>query len=492
MGQHAFTGAAPLSGNDGRTSETPASTNAPPGRLKALTNSLHMSGTGKLVARTAGFNMATTMAAGLGGLVVARSLGPSVRGEYAAITAWFGVLYVVGQMGLPAALCFYVAKDPKRAQDYVATARTMMLATGTIALLAGLLLAPLLSRGNSELAVGYRIAFGTSIVTYLGTAYIYPLQAKNLLQWNIVRATQPILSLFVLCILWYLRLLTLDLALIILAGTLTIQLGWAYACCRRNSLAPGRRQISLLRPLARYGIAQIAALTPATLNAQLDQLVLSQTVPPADLGRYAIAVSLTLLPLPLVTAVGNVLFPRLAAERATSDATRRIQRNAIAASAVISIAMLVPLAVVAYWLVPLTFGRGYSGAVPMLWLLTPGAVFLACGQVAGDLLRGRNHPAVVAWAQGLAAIFTVVLLIALLPVFGVYGAAIASTVSYGIALAAMLRALWRMPRHARGSGWVPRISEAAASSSAQGDGRRADTPRRRGHARQVRWRGGRS
>ena len=176
--------------------------------------------------------MATTMAAGLGGLVVARSLRWSARGtEYAAITAWFGVLYVVGQMGLPAALCFYVAKDPKRAQDYVATARTMMLHAGTIALLAGLLLAPLLSRGNWELAVGYRIAFGTSIVTYLGTAYIYPLQAKNLLQWNIVRATQPILSLFVLCILWYLRLLTLDLALIILAGTLTIQLGWAYACC---------------------------------------------------------------------------------------------------------------------------------------------------------------------------------------------------------------------------------------------------------------------
>jgi O-antigen/teichoic acid export membrane protein len=59
---------------------------------------------------------------------------------------------------------------------------------------------------------------------------------------------------------------------------------------------------------------------------------------------------------------------------------------------------------------------------------------------------------VVAWAEGLAAVFTVVLLIVLLPLVGVYGAAIASTVSYGIALAVMLRRLSRLPKHARGSG----------------------------------------
>jgi O-antigen/teichoic acid export membrane protein len=436
---------------------------APPGRLKGLAEQLHWSFTGKLIARTAAFNMATTMTAGLGGVIVARALGPTVRGDYAAITAWFGISCIVGQMGLPAALCFYVAKDPQRARDYVATSRAMMLTTGMLALMAGLLLAPVLARGNPEIADGYRIAFGTSIVTYVGTAYTYSLQARHLLHWNVVRAIQPLLSLVILCILWFLKLLTLNTALFILAATLTLQLGWAYWYCRRNALAPGHRRISLLRPLAAYGVAQIAALTPATLNAQLDQLVLSQTVTPADLGRYAIAVSLTSLPLPLVAAVGDVAFPRLAAQRVATNATRRMQQRAIVASAGIATAMLVPLALVAYWLIPFLFGVGYRGAVPMLWILTPGAVFLACGQVAGDLLRGRNHPAVVAWAQGLAAIFTVVLLIALLPVVGVYGAAIASTVAYGIALAAMLRSLWHLPRHARGAGWVPDIVETVVS-----------------------------
>ena len=258
--------------------------------------------------------------------------------------------------------------------------------------------------------------------------------------------------------LWALHLLTLRSALVVLAATLLCQLIWAYRCCRRTGLAPGRPERSLIRPLATYGVAQIAALTPAALNTYLDQLVLSQTVPSAELGRYAIAVSLTSIPIPLVSAIGNVAFPRLAARRVVTEETRRLQMLAVLASAGLAAGMLVPFALVAYWLIPLVFGAAYRGAVPLVWILTPGAVFLACGQVVGDLLRGRNHPSVVAWAQGLAAVFTVALLIILLPIVGVTGAAIASTVSYGVAAVVMLRSLWRLPRHARGSG-PPAVSD---------------------------------
>ena len=246
------------------------------------------------------------------------------------------------------------------------------------------------------------------------------------------------------------QLLTLENAMWVLVATVLLQLVWAYRCCRLTELAPGRLQLALVRPLATYGAAQIAALTPAALNSQLDQLVLSQTVAPASLGRYAIAVSLSGLSIPVVQAIGNVAFPRLASQATVSDATCRMQRLAIWGGAGIAIGIVVPVAISAYWLVPLVFGPDYRGAVPLLWILAPGAIFLSCSQVVSDLLRGRNHPSVVAWAQGLAAVFTVVLLIALLPVIGVPGAAIASTVSYGVAFIVMVRSLGRLPRHARG------------------------------------------
>ena len=420
---------------------------AAPNRVNRLVGRAIRPGLGRSIAQTAVINTTVTIAGGLGGVITARVFGPSLTGEYTAITAWFGFALILGGMGLPAALCFYVARDPGRAKSYVATARAMMLVTGMLAISVGAFLAPVLARGHPAELVGYRIAFGTSILAFLAASYTFSLQARDIRKWNIVRVSQPVLSLMAIGILWRLHLLTLVIALVVLAATMLMQLAWAYWSCRTDGLAPGRADARLLRPLAGYGLAQIAALTPAVVNTQLDQLVLSQTVPPADLGRYAIAVSLSLLPLPLVSAIGSVGFPWLAAQRTVTDAARRLQRIAILASFGITIGTLVPFALIAHWLVPLLFGPGYRGAVPLLWILTPGTVFLSCGQVVGDLLRGRNRPIIVAWAQGSAAVFTVCLLIVLVPLVGVYGAAIASTIAYGIALVVMLRSLWRIPEH---------------------------------------------
>lgn len=418
---------------------------------------IRRAGFARTVVHTAGFNIVATFAAGLGGVIIARAVGPTVRGEYAAVTAWFGVAVMVGGMGQPAALCFYVARDPLRAPDFVATSRTMMMATGVLSLAASMTLVPLLARGNAGVAAGYRIAFGAMIIAVVGASYTYALQARDISRWNVSRTVQPLLSLIAILALWRLRLLTLDVAIVVLAATMLTQLGWAYWSCRHAGLVPGHARTDLVRPLAVYGAAQIAALTPGFLNQQLDQLILSQAVPPADLGRYAIAVSLTLLPLSVVSAIGHVAFPKLASEREVTATTRRLQRSAMLGSAGLAIAMLVPLAVTAPWLVPLVFGAAYRGAVPLIWILTPGSIFLTCGQVIGSLLMGRGYPTVVAWAQSLAAVFTVIMLFTLLPFLGVYAAAIASTVSYGVMTVIMLRRLWHLPAHAPGIGPTFRV-----------------------------------
>ena len=414
---------------------------------QSIAAALRRRGFARSVAQTGGFNFATMALAGLGGIIIARAVGPTVRGEYAAVTAWMGVSLTVGGMGQRAALVYYAAREPLRAREYVATSRAMMMATGMVTLVAGFLLAPALAHRLPAVTAGYRIAFGSSIVVFVGGSFMASLQARDLHRWNVVGVIQPAFSLIAIAVLWRLRRLTLDAALIVLAATMLLQLVWAYGYCRRMGLAPGRARVALVRPLLAYGAVQIVAELPGTLNVQLDQLVLSQTVPAADLGRYAIAVSISLLPVPLVSAIGNVAFPRLAAQREMTGATRQLQRLSVLGSACLAAAMLVPTAAMSYWLVPLVFGAAYRGAVPLLWILTPGSVFLACGLVTGDLLKGRRQPAVLAWAHGIAAIFTVALLFALLPLVGVYAAAIASTVSYGVALAIMLHRLSRLPGH---------------------------------------------
>ena len=158
-------------------------------RLQGFTRSLRRSGIGRSMVRTAGFNVAAMLAAGLGGVILARAVGPTVRGEYAAVTSWFGFALMVGAMGQPAALCFHVARDPGQAREYVATSRAMMLTTGVLALIGGMLLAPELAHGNSSVEIAYRIAFGASVVTFVAASFTFALQARDLSRWNVVRVS---------------------------------------------------------------------------------------------------------------------------------------------------------------------------------------------------------------------------------------------------------------------------------------------------------------
>ncbi len=326
-------------------------------QLQVARSALFKRHIGGAMARTACFNIAAAAAAALGGIVIARTVGPTVRGEYAAVTSWFGLLLTVGEVGQPAAVCFHVARDPGRARGYVATSRAMMLVTGAIAVAAGLVVAPFLAHGNPGLTGAYRLAFTGSVLAFIGVSYTFSLQATSTARWNLVRVSQPVLALTGLLSLWRLHLLTLDSALGVLIVTVAIQLGYAYYWCRRSKLAPGHATVDLVRPLAKYGLAQIAAVAPATVNGYLDQLVLSQLVPSADLGRYAIAVSISVVPLPLVSAIGNVAFPRLAARREISANSHGLQRAAVVVSAVTASAILLPIAAIAFWLIPAVFGR---------------------------------------------------------------------------------------------------------------------------------------
>jgi O-antigen/teichoic acid export membrane protein len=222
------------------------------------------------------------------------------------------------------------------------------------------------------------------------------------------------------------------------------QTGFAYWLCAREGLTGGRAQRALARPLFRYGLGQLASAAPTLVTTRLGVLVLSLTVPAAALGQYAVAASVTALALPVVSAVGNVSFPRIASRTLSAARLRRLQRWALLSSAAVGVALLLPVVVTAPWLVPLVFGDGFRDAVPLVALLAPAGLLLAGGRVCGDLLKGHGRPLAVAGAQAVAAVATVVMLAALVPPFGVFGAAVASSVAAGVALLLLLRALRRV------------------------------------------------
>ncbi|MGH3326860.1 MAG: oligosaccharide flippase family protein [Streptomycetales bacterium] len=412
------------------------------------------------VATTAICNIAMAAVAALAGVIVARSAGPHVRGEYAAVMAWFGAVLVVGQLGQTAATTFFVAREPQRAPDYLATSRNMMVTSGGITLFLGCLAAPLLAHGDATLTWAFRLMFTTSLVSFVGASYTFSLQATCVPWWNLARVSQPILFVAALLTLHLTDRLGLITALGALSMTIVVQTVLAYRICGMRRLTRGRAERALVRPMTRYGLSQLASAAPS-LGGRLDQLILSLAVAPAALGRYAVAVSMTVIAVPILSAMGNVAFPLIASQAVSRERAARLTRGAILASVGLGVTLMIPLALLAPWVVPRVFGPGFQEAVPLIWFLAPGGVLFAGSRVCGDLLRGYGRPRAVAWAEGAGAAVTVLLMAILLPVIGVTGAAIASSAAASVTLLVMVTALRRLSRE--GAAPTPVLAGAASS-----------------------------
>ncbi len=391
---------------------------------------------------TAATNIGTTVFGSLGGLLLARVLGPSTRGHLAIVVLWPTVLGSLAIVSLPQAACYFVASSDKgRRASVVATATWIAVALGSLVAVTGYLASPLVTAEAGVLR-WLRVLFLIQPLAFAAGAWSGSLQALDLLRWNIARSVQPLGYFLALVALAGLGRLTLASASVSLVVSLCAQGAVSGALlARRCQLwqSPERRHC---RPLLGYGLRSTTAGAPWILNSRLDQLILSLLVPPALLGNYVVAVSLSQLSLPVSTAVGSVAFPRMAGMKTVAK-RRGIQRDALTWAFATAAAVIAPLAIGSAWIIPGVFGRGYSSAVQAFWLLAPGAVIYSVNYVAQDLLRGWGRPLDAGIAEAAGALATLVFLVIFVPAWGINGAAIASTIAYGIVAGLLIRALRR-------------------------------------------------
>jgi len=80
--------------------------------------------------------------------------------------------------------------------------------------------------------------------------------------------------------------------------------------------------------------------------------------------------------------------------------------------------------------VPLVFGDDFRGSLPALFALAPGVVALAMARSAGGYLLRRNRPLVNSLIALTALGANVILNLWLIPLWGIAGAGVASSIAY--------------------------------------------------------------
>lgn len=411
---------------------------------------MHVTAGLRLVVPTAVTNGAVTMSAALGGVIVARVLGPAGRGTVAAIMAWFVVVQVVGEGGVQGATAFYAARiDTDKRALIGKTARllvgqALVVAPVSVCIAWALGLPPEFTRGFTLVVVGL-------IPVLWLSAPLFALQGIRIAVWNKTRMTQPPAYLTALSILWLTgRLSALTAVAAVLASNLVAGTVAAMAARTLVSAVPtGRRRISTKR-VYQFALPNLAWSLPTIISGRLDVLSLSVLASASDLGQYAVALSLMSLTVPIVSSIGNVLMPLLSRRSSEGQPLGEIGRTAIACAAAGAFVVTGCLGLAAPWIVPVLFGVSYGDAPRLTWLLAPATVLYATKWVAADVLRGLGEPAVPARAEWMALAVNLVVVPCAAVSFGGAGAALAQSAGFAVALLVILRGLASAPLEHKG------------------------------------------
>jgi O-antigen/teichoic acid export membrane protein len=198
------------------------------------------------------------------------------------------------------------------------------------------------------------------------------------------------------------------------------------------------------------------------LTYRFDQWVVDAQRGGAELGRYALAVSLAQLVWIVPTATARVLFP-YAAMMERSDAALlawRAARIALLASGILAVVGWVG----SQMFLTALFGDEFAEVPSLLGILLLGVVPYSVAKVLGNYLAAINALGVVVVANGAVLVITIALDLMLIPSIGATGAAWASTVSYSLYTLLMFAVFLRRGPLSLRTALSWRVPESAASS----------------------------
>jgi O-antigen/teichoic acid export membrane protein len=386
----------------------------------------------------------------------AHALGPDGRGELAAVTVVLGLVAMMGDFGLSA----YSIRESSRGRKV----SVLLGSIGPQLLLLGCFWAALAPWLASAVADGRGTVETLLLIGLLSCPLLIPSTLTTGIVWGqqrwalyaIQRLTLPLGTLVVFPILYVLDSLTVMSAGLTMIGFSLLGHVPAYRVLKDTGKL--RRDRTVAREARSYGrrvwISQLANLT----NGRLDQLLMTQLVPSAELGYYVVALNFSLLQTAFTSAVATALLPRVAA--GNSQLIGRALRGVL----IVIVPLGAGLFVTVPYLLPLIFGRAFAEAVLMCQILVCAAIPLALVHILTTTLNAINRPGIAAKGEVLSLLITVPGLVLFV---GNYGGVAAATVS-GVAYSATAMYLATHVRRSVGGTWadllVPRRRDVALLS----------------------------
>ncbi|HEX5891110.1 MAG TPA: polysaccharide biosynthesis C-terminal domain-containing protein [Pyrinomonadaceae bacterium] len=371
------------------------------------------------------------------GIIVAHWLGAKGVGELAVVNVAVATIVQLGSFGLPSSNTYFIAKD--RTHFRAATINSLLFAVVIGSVLAVALSGLASIRPDwfgfvpTELIRIAAVQIPFLLVTLIGLNILLAL--GKLREFNLLDLVgQSFLLVNALLVLILLRqgldvLVTLNTITSVLVSLVVVVL--LVAAGKKLVESRWRADAALLRRMITYGLKFHISTLAGAIIFRADLLVVNHFRTPEEAGVYSVAAQFGMLLMLLPSVIATLLFPRVTAEQdAHGETTWQVTKHTALIMLVCCLA-----AVPVSFLLPLVYGAAFSEATTLLLILLPGVYLIGLESVLVQHFSALGLPRTIPVYWIVTLLVNLVLVFALVPQLGAYGAAIASTVSYALIFA---------------------------------------------------------
>lgn len=350
-------------------------------------------------------------------IVFNRYLGASLKGEAAVISNYASIISAVLCLGMYQAYPFFKKREGDVFYPFLNTMTSFyILVMAAMGLLAAFL----------PIDINIRVALVLVPIQSYIRHINYVVTIEKPRTRNIASIIINITDVLVVAAIWIFTEPSYKYVVIILVAQILINFVISFANLKM-AIRKFRFTLKLLPKYAKFGFMPMITLFLMTVNYRVDVLMLehSASITSAQIGIYSVGVALAEKVWLIPDAVKDILLSRLCKDKGKDEVAKVIRLNLA-----VSVAMILFVALLSKPFVSIVYGSEYIGADIITVIMLAGVVGMIFYKMVYSYNVSQGKRSVNLIFLSVAAVANVIGNIILIPIWGIYGAALTSVVSY--------------------------------------------------------------
>jgi len=372
-------------------------------------------------------------------IIIARTLGPTGKGIYVLVILVTSMLFTFGNLGITSSVIYFTGKKSYELKQIVSNVLSIGLIMGTVLSLLVILVVnnfyipflkgiPIVYINLASLSLPFLFVGSYFSSILLGTQKIWLFNLRQVIEK--ISFLVMFLSFLLISNKIILNALTAYIISVIISCILAIVFVSKMTKIRLSI------QRAFISAVTKYGLKVYFGNLMLFSEKKIDVFIINFFLNTTMVGYYSLATGLAEFLMFVPQAASLMLFPKisLSSKIEAKDYTPKVFRHVLLITIISCIAMGLCSSVI----IKVVYGKAFMPSLPVVWVFLPGMIFFAGSRILLSDLMGRGKPKYSSIASFISAVSSLGFNFLLIPIYGMFGAAIASVLSYFLMMTVLL------------------------------------------------------